>query len=117
MANKQKKNQDQLARRRSRVRAKVSGTPDRPRLSVFVSNRYIYTQLIDDLSGKTLLGLHMRSLGEPNNVKGAQNLGESLAAQAKKQGIAEVVLDRGSKRYAGKVKAVAEGARTGGLNF
>ena len=108
------------ARRHRRIRGKVSGTADRPRLAVFRSNRGIEAQLIDDLEGKTLASAS--HLGLPKSFKGdkskqAEEVGKALAAAAKKAGVETCVFDRGGYLYHGRVKALAEGAREGGLNF
>lgn len=109
-----------LARRyrAARVRAKIRGTAVRPRLNIFRSLRHISLQLIDDAAGKTLLSLSDRSLkltGTP--VERARAAGKALAEQAKTKGITAVVLDRGRYLYHGRVRAVAEGARDGGLKL
>jgi large subunit ribosomal protein L18 len=106
-------------RRRRRVRAKVRGTADRPRLSVFRSNRGVQVQLIDDVAGHTMVAVNwtedeLKSLGRMDQAKRA---GELLAERAKAAGVEECVFDRGGYRYHGKVKALAEGAREGGLRF
>jgi len=106
-------------RRRRRVRAKVGGTAERPRLSVFRSNRGIQAQLIDDVEGHTLAAVawteeELRSLGPMEQAKRAGHL---LADRAKAAGVASCVFDRGGYRYHGKVRALAEGAREGGLSF
>jgi large subunit ribosomal protein L18 len=106
-------------RRRRRVRAKVNGTPARPRLSVFRSNRGIGAQLIDDVQGHTLAAVtwtegDLRTMGRMDQAKRA---GALLAERAKAAGVEECVFDRGGYRYHGKVKALAEGAREGGLKF
>ncbi|HEU0304784.1 MAG TPA: 50S ribosomal protein L18 [Gaiellaceae bacterium] len=108
------------ARRRRRVRAKVSGTAERPRLAVFRSNAGIYAQLIDDLEGTTLAAASWQGL--PKSFKGtkteqAGEVGKQLAAAAKKAGISACVFDRAGYLYHGRVKALAEGAREGGLEF
>ena len=108
-------------RRMGRVRYKVSGRLGRPRLSVSRSNKNIYAQIIDDDKGRTVVGLSLK--GIKDLVKGktklvsAQILGEEIALRAKKLKIKKVVFDRGGYRYLGRVKAVAEGARKGGLEF
>lgn len=108
-------------RRHLRVRKKVSGTAGRPRLVVFRSSKHIYAQLVDDERGVTLLGGSDRSGGV--QVEGAGKvakglaLGKLIAAKAKERGITRVVFDRGGYRYHGRVKAVADGARQGGLEF
>jgi large subunit ribosomal protein L18 len=106
-------------RRRRRVRAKVRGTAERPRLSVFRSNRGIQAQLIDDVQGHTLAAVNwvegdLKSLARMEQAKKA---GELLAQRAKAAGVETCVFDRGGYRYHGKVKALAEGAREGGLRF
>jgi large subunit ribosomal protein L18 len=108
-------------RRHLRVRKKVVGTPERPRLVVFRSSKHIYAQLVDDSRGVTLLGASDRSEGMTPEAKGKTGksfaLGQLIAAQAKAKGIARVVFDRGGYQYHGRVKAVADGARKGGLEF
>ena len=106
-------------RRRRRVRAKVSGTAQRPRLSVFRSNRGIQAQLIDDVKGHTLAAVNwvegdLKSLARMEQAKRA---GELLAERAKAAGVEAVVFDRGGYRYHGRVKALADGARESGLSF
>ena len=106
-------------RRRRRVRAKVTGTAERPRLSVFRSNRGIQAQLIDDIAGHTLAAVNwvegdLKSLASMEQAKKA---GELLGERAKSAGVETVIFDRGGYRYHGKVKALAEGAREGGLRF
>ena len=107
-------------RRHRRVRRKVVGTTERPRLAVFRSNRGIEAQLIDDLEGKTLA--YASHTGLAKSFKGSKSeqaaeVGKKLAASAKKAGIESVVFDRGGYLYHGRVKALAEGAREGGLSF
>ena len=111
-----------LNRRHQRARKKVAGTPARPRLSVFRSIRHMAAQFIDDQVGKTLLAVS--TLGGDfsgdaygGNVKAAEALGKLAAEKAKAAGIAEVVFDRGGRKYHGRVKAFAEAARKGGLVF
>jgi large subunit ribosomal protein L18 len=106
-------------RRRRRVRAKVRGSAERPRLSVFRSNRGIGAQLIDDLQGHTVAAVNwtegdLKSLGRMDQAKRA---GELLAERAKSAGVETVIFDRGGYRYHGRVKALAEGAREKGLSF
>ena len=106
-------------RRHRRVRAKVRGTAERPRLVVFRSNRGIEAQLIDDVSGKTLAAssaLGLKSF-KGNKVDQAAEVGKSLAAAAKSAGIESAVFDRGGYLYHGRVKALADAAREGGLKF
>jgi large subunit ribosomal protein L18 len=106
-------------KRRRRVRAKVRGTAERPRISVFRSNRGIFVQLIDDDSGRTLAAVNwteseLRGLGPMEQSKRA---GTELAQRARAAGVEHAVFDRGGYQYHGRVKALAEGAREGGLQF
>ena len=101
-----------------RVRAKVTGSADRPRLSVFRSNNHIYAQLIDDLNGTTLASASSRKIeGGGTPVEVGTLVGKALAENAKAAGIETAVFDRNGYRYHGRVKALAEGAREGGLQF
>ncbi len=107
-------------RRHRRVRRKITGTAERPRLAVHRSNRGIEAQLIDDVDGKTLA--HASHTGLAKSFKGSKSeqaaeVGKQLAAAAKKAGIETVVFDRGGYLYHGRVKALADGAREGGLSF
>jgi len=107
-------------RRHRRVRGRVRGSAERPRLVVFRSNRGVFAQLVDDESGKTLAGTGWTNL--PKSFKGdkqaqAQEVGKRLAAAAKSAGVESVVFDRGGYLYHGRVKALADGAREGGLKF
>jgi large subunit ribosomal protein L18 len=107
-------------RRHRRVRGKVEGTAERPRLVVFRSNRGISAQLVDDAAGKTLAGASWLGLKKSfggNKSEQAAEVGKLLAANAKKAGVETVVFDRGGYLYHGRVKALAEGAREGGLRF
>ena len=106
-------------RRRRRVRAKVSGTAERPRLSVYRSNRGVFAQLIDDRSGRTLAAVNWTEpeLREMKATEQAKRAGELLAARAKEAGIETCVFDRGGYQYHGRVRALAEGAREAGLRF
>ena len=106
-------------RRRRRVRARVRGTAERPRLSVYRSNRGIFAQLIDDTRGHTLAAVNwiepdLRDLGATEQARRA---GELLAERARSAGVETCVFDRGGYRYHGRVRALAEGAREGGLAF
>lgn len=104
--------------RHNRVRAKISGTALRPRISVFRSLKGMWVQLVDDVSGKTLLAVNHRAIKKVSgNLDQARALGELVAAEAKKKNISQVVFDRGGYKYHGRVKSLAEGARAGGLNF
>jgi large subunit ribosomal protein L18 len=109
----------QRLRRRRRVRSKVSGTAERPRLSVFRSNRGMNVQLIDDVEGRTLAAVSWTEadLKELKSMEQAKRVGELIADRAKAAGVEAVVFDRGGYRYHGRVKALAEGAREGGLRF
>jgi large subunit ribosomal protein L18 len=106
-------------RRHRRVRGKVAGTAERPRLAVFRSNRGIFAQLVDDSSGKTLAGASWLTVkaAEGNKTDQAKSVGLAVAEAAKKKGIEAVVFDRGGYLYHGRVKALADGAREGGLKF
>ncbi|MGI5888043.1 MAG: 50S ribosomal protein L18 [Oscillospiraceae bacterium] len=119
MFNKRDKNQQRL-KRHLRVRGKISGTPETPRLSVFRSTKNIYAQIIDDTTGRTLCSassLESGFSGNGGNVEGAKAVGEMIAEKAKKMNIESVVFDRGGYVYHGRVAAFAEGARSGGLKF
>jgi large subunit ribosomal protein L18 len=107
-------------RRHKRVRKNLSGTAERPRLVVFRSNAGIEAQLVDDLSGKTLAAassLHVKKSFKGDKTEQAAEVGKALAAAAKKAGIESVVFDRGGYLYHGRVKALADAAREGGLKF
>lgn len=102
-----------------RVRKKISGTPERPRLSVYRSNKAIYCQIIDDSKGHTLVAASSAENGKTsgNKTEQAKSVGQLIAEKAKSAGIETVVFDRGGYLYHGRVKALAEGAREGGLKF
>jgi large subunit ribosomal protein L18 len=106
-------------KRRRRVRAKVRGSAERPRISVFRSNRGIFVQLIDDDAGRTLAAVNWTEsdLRELKPMEQATRAGALLAERAKAAGVETAVFDRGGYRYHGRVKALAEGAREGGLTF
>jgi large subunit ribosomal protein L18 len=107
-------------RRHRRVRKKVIGTADRPRLAVYRSNRHIYAQLIDDLAGRTLAAASDGDKGVPGEgtkTDRAKAVGSVLAGRARDAGIERVVFDRGGRLYQGRVAALAEGAREGGLGI
>ena len=105
-------------RRHRRVRGKISGTAERPRLVVHRSNRGIFAQLVVDASGETIASVAWTALDHKGDKTGqAREVGKAIAAAAKKAGIETVVFDRGGYLYHGRVKALAEGAREGGLNF
>ncbi|HEY4584230.1 MAG TPA: 50S ribosomal protein L18 [Acidimicrobiia bacterium] len=112
--------QDARARRHTRVRKRVRGTGERPRLAVFRSNRYIYAQIIDDNLGRTLASASSQETDLRNstlNMSTAAKVGELLAGRAKDVGVSTVVFDRGGYKYHGKVKALADAARESGLEF
>ena len=107
-------------KRHRRVRAKISGTAERPRLNVFRSSKHIYAQLIDDVNGVTLASASSMDKsfeGNGGNAEGARKVGEMIAKNAADKGISEVVFDRGGYLYHGRVQALAEGARENGLKF
>ncbi len=113
-----------LQRRKIRVRKKVKGTSERPRLSVFRSNKHIYAQVIDDTAGKTLAAVSTKSKAfgaaaakDGKKVGAAKTIGKLLAKVALEKGITKVVFDRSGYIYHGRVSALAEGAREGGLQF
>src|SRR3954452_10766037 len=106
-------------KRRRRVRAKVRGTAERPRLSIFRSNRGMFVQLVDDTNGRTIAAVNwteaeFKSLG---SMEQAKAIGEAIAKRGKQAGIESCVFDRGGYQYHGRVAALAEGAREGGLAF
>ena len=110
----------QRLKRHKRVRAKISGTPARPRLNVFRSLNHIYAQIIDDVNGNTLVAASSveKDFGATGgNCEAAKKVGQLVAERAIAKGIEEVVFDRGGYVYHGRVKALAEGAREGGLQF
>lgn len=113
------KNKSRL-RRHKRVRAKISGTAECPRLNVFRSSQHIYAQIIDDVKGVTLVAASSTEKGFEGfggNIEAAKKVGLAVAEKAKAAGITDVVFDRGGYVYHGRVAALAEGAREGGLNF
>ncbi len=109
--------------RHLRLRRRVRGSAERPRLAVFRSLNHIYAQLIDDDSGRTVVAVDSRSAGfrerlqTGGNIEAAKIVGELLARQARERGVERVVFDRGGRLYHGRVKAVADGAREGGLSI
>jgi len=113
--------QDRRDRLRFRIRKTVSGTEQRPRLAVFRSNKEIYAQLIDDVSGKTITAASSRDkdidASKANKVEAAKLVGKAIAERAVKAGVETVSFDRGGYLYHGRVKSLAEGAREGGLKF
>ena len=119
----QKAKRRQQLRRRNHVRRRIHGTTERPRLTVFRSNKHIYAQLIDDLNGVTLASASSvvadvkKDVPYGGNVKAAASVGKKIAEVAKERGIAKAAFDRGHYRYHGRVKALADAAREGGLQF
>jgi large subunit ribosomal protein L18 len=119
----QKAKKRRQLRRRQHVRRNITGTSERPRLSVFRSSKHIYAQLIDDLKGVTLAATSSRAaevvkaVAYGGNIKAAKAVGKQIAEVAKSKGIAKAAFDRGHYRYHGRVKALAEAAREGGLQF
>jgi large subunit ribosomal protein L18 len=107
----------QRNRRRSRIRSKVVGTKEKPRMSVFKSNKFVYVQIIDDESGKTLMSESTKSAVGKTELEKVRALGENLAKRAIGHGIKAVVFDRGGYIYTGKIAELAAGARKGGLKF
>jgi large subunit ribosomal protein L18 len=105
-------------RRHARVRRRVVGTAERPRLAVFRSNRHIYAQIIDDAAGRTVAAAGSSTLaGEGDKKAAARRVGDELAKRAKAAGVSSVVFDRGGYQYHGRIKALADAAREGGLDF
>jgi len=117
--------QEKRKRRHKKVRARISGTSKVPRLCIFKSNKYIYAQLIDDEKGKTILSsddfkfkkTKTKTSSSSGKVASAREVGKIIAEKAVKKGIKKIVFDRGGYKYHGRVKALAEGAREGGLKF
>lgn len=102
---------------KARIRGKISGTAQRPRMSVFRSNKQIYVQLIDDLSGSTLAAASSKGIAEGTKSEIAAKVGEAIAAKALAAGVTEVVFDRNGYLFHGRVKSLADAARKGGLKF
>ena len=121
--NKHKAKAQSLSKKRLRIRKSVSGNAERPRLSVYRSERHIYGQLINDEEGVTLLSCSSMAkdlkstLGDKSALEVATAIGEAIAEKAQAAGIKQVVFDRGGRRYAGRVSAFADGARSKGLQF
>ena len=122
MINKIDKNAERV-KRHKRIRNRIFGTPERPRLCVFRSDKHIYAQIIDDVAGKTLVAASTveadiaKEVAEMTKSQAATAVGKALAAKALAAGISEVVFDRGGYLYTGRVAALADGAREGGLKF
>src|SRR5215207_313973 len=123
MADKQREKQKRLQRRKFGIRKSLFGSPEKPRLSVFRSDKHIYAQLIDDLAGRTLasaastLGDVRGDMKNGGNVEAAKRVGKAIAERAKSIGVTEIAFDRGGRMYHGRVKALADAAREGGLKF
>jgi large subunit ribosomal protein L18 len=115
--------QERRSKIRRRIRSTIRGTADRPRLSIFKSNKHVYLQLINDLDNLTIMSVSTKStdlkkdLKDKSAVEAAQIIGKALAEAAKEKGIDQVVFDRSGYKYHGIVKAAADGARNGGLDF
>lgn len=103
--------------RRNRIRARVEGTSERPRLAVFKSNKFIYVQIIDDTKGHTLAATDSKTIKADSQLEKAKKVGEAIAKIASDKGISKVVFDRGGFRYAGAIKELADSARNAGLTF
>jgi len=118
-----KKKRRNLQRRRLRVRRRLAGTPERPRLTVFRSLKHTYAQVVDDTTGRTLVAANTRQKavlpagGKTGNVDAAKAVGKAVAEAALALGIKKVCFDRGGRKFHGRVKAVADGARDAGLAF
>ena len=108
---------EQRQRRHLRVRKRVEGTAERPRLVIYRSLKHIYAQVVDDTTGRTLAAASDLAIGEGKKAERAVEVGKQIAAKAKDAGITRVTFDRGGYRYHGRVRAVADGAREGGLEF
>jgi len=123
MADKNVLKQKQLERRKYSIRKQLAGTAQRPRLAVFRSDKHIYAQIIDDLAGRTLVAASSTQaqvrgeLKNGGNVEAAKRVGKAIASKALGVGIKAVAFDRGGRRYHGRVKALADAAREGGLSF
>ncbi|MBU6214234.1 50S ribosomal protein L18 [Patescibacteria group bacterium] len=116
MRHKPNTKKSQRERRHARVRALIKGTPARPRLAVFRSNRFVSAQLIDDTAGKTIAAAHGREFTGSQSIQAAA-VGAAIAKSASALGISAIVFDRGGYRYTGQIKALADAAREGGLAF
>ena len=124
MADTPKDKQQRLERRKFGIRTSLFGSPERPRLSVFRSDKHIYAQLIDDYAGRTLAaaastlaGVRGEGLKNGGNIEAAKRVGRAIADRAKSIGVTKVAFDRGGRKYHGRIKALADAARAGGLQF
>ncbi len=104
-------------KRRRRIRKMILGSMDRPRLCIFISLKDIYVQAIDDNNGKTIVSADLKEAKAKNNIEGAMKLGKLMAKKCLDKKLTEVVFDRGGRKYHGKIKSFADGAREGGLKF
>ena len=106
-------------KRKKRIRQKISGTAERPRLSIFRSARHVYAQVIDDVAGKTLVSASSfeKDAQVSANREGCSSIGQKVAARCKEKGIEKVVFDKNGSQYHGRIEALAKGAREGGLQF
>jgi large subunit ribosomal protein L18 len=123
MPDKQTKKAIRLQRRQYNIRKTLSGTPERPRLAVFRSDKHIYAQVIEDIAGKTLAAAASTEkdvrgdLANGGNIKAAVLVGKTIAERAKSAGVTKVAFDRGGRKYHGRIKALADAAREAGLQF
>lgn len=123
MANENKQKAKRLERRKFAIRKTLVGTPERPRLSVFRSDKHIYAQVVDDFAGKTIVAASSvqdgvrGELKNGGNIAAAKAVGKAVAERAKAAGITKVAFDRGGRMYHGRIKALADAAREGGLQF
>ena len=108
---------DQRKSRHARIRARISGTSEKPRLSIFKSNRHMYAQLVDDATGVTILGISSEKAEGKKMSEKSQSLGKMIAQAALAKKISKIAFDRGGFKYTGKIKAFADAAREGGLKF
>ena len=115
--NKATEKKEKRERRHTRIRSRVSGTASKPRLAVFRSNRYVYAQLINDEAGTTMASADSREAKGANLTERGASVGKTIAEAGKKAGVEKIVFDRGGFKYQGVVKALADGAREGGLQF
>jgi large subunit ribosomal protein L18 len=104
-------------RRKTGIRKRIFGTPDRPRLTVFRSQKHIYAQVVDDVASRTLASASSMKMDQGHNTAAAETVGTALAEKATAAGVKAVVFDRNGYKYHGRVKALADAARKGGLNF
>ena|ERR1035437_3288810 len=111
------KKEDKRIRLKAKIRAKINGTSERPRLSVFRSNKFIYAQIIDDATGKTLVQASDMKVAKGTKSERAKQIGKDIAEAAIAKKISQVVFDRNGFKYTGRIKAVADEARAAGLNF